>query len=220
MNLLHALLAPVVFVAPVAAAEVSYRAQIASTSPNAQLEFELPRFRPSFGVLQFVRIDMQVYVSGSIGLENTLPNPATSSLLAAEQLQLVIDVDGGAFGVVTQGTAAVAFPGFDGSVDFRGESGDTLLAMISAQETYIVKSMLERFVATPGDLDLDARLELAGILDVSSGTAVRPSLTYRGNVQVVYVYEPHSAGPPQSANGILRRPRADALDPRTRPELA
>lgn len=203
------------------AAEIQHRAGTGSGGAELATPWALPRFQLGYGVLREVRISLQVDVQGTLTIENTLPVATTVSLLAAERLRFDPGIGGNPLSVTAEASAQVALPASDGVADGAGPSARTIPAQFAAFDSFTLTSGLTPFLATPGEPFLDAQLLLDGFLMWSPDVYVRPGLTYRGNVQVIYVYEPHGPTAPTDDDAELLMPlprtaRVDAFDSRER----
>lgn len=212
MKILHLVLATVAGSTCANAAELFYRREIGSGASDHALDWRLPRFNLGIGNLQSVRIDLFVDVQGTVTVENTLPFTATIGLSAAERFQFDAGIGEKPASVVAEASAQVVLPAFDGTLDGAGDSGRTVAAHFSAMNQVTLTSGLQRFLATPSEASLDARLLLDGFLQWSPAVFVRPTLAYRGTVQVVYVYEPFgSIAPTPPGDG----PAGSSVGPQT-----
>lgn len=206
---------------PVTARELVHRSQLVSSSPDAQGVVVVPRFDPSFGVLQRVRIDLRLGLDGRIGLEHLATLPGQVSVDLLEEFELLLPGEVNPLGVGVQAGASVFLPAFDGAVDFTGTSGTVMPAALAQQRPFALTEGLDRFIATATNTSLNLELELDGEFSFGPDTAGRAAVVFTAEVELTYVFEPHDAGRPRRVASATQATGAvlDLLDPRSRAQV-
>lgn len=187
-----AMLAVLAVSADASAAVISFSSNIASTTTNWAVDVNLSKFDPTLGTLTKVTWTVEGEVTAQFAAENR-GKKATTALFTAEAL-LRLTTPGFAPLVVglPQLTASTALAKYDGTLDFNGNSGETLAPITGTASGNTSSSdpgVLLNYIAVAGNMLLPFEAEGWWSVQGGGGNLNTSVQTFAGGtVRVDYEY--------------------------------
>lgn len=138
----------IIFLSAVAAAmacprafaeQLEYSSEVSVRPLTFSVSASLNKFDPALGALKGATLFVDAAIEATSRVENTGPSAAEISVEMQASVSVTSVVLNPAITVpLTAQFGPRLFPGFDGTVDFAGSSGETVLTPVSASRTFVV----------------------------------------------------------------------------------
>lgn len=158
-----------------------------ASSPEGNLTLTL--FDPSLGELVGVDLAVNLNVVQSFMLENEEPEESNVSVDSEYHLSITMP-DTSSLSVNASGSISEELAGYDGEMDFRGQSGKTIEGMESKGSDKMKYTKLSDFVASSQNETVSLPATISTKSSVSGSASISRSTKAESELCVIYTYEP------------------------------